>query len=77
VDVAKVAVEFKRNNESELVIPRDEVERVVRLVMQEEAGKLVRSNVECLKQSALKNTASLENLQTFLALCGKEASIRA
>jgi len=70
VDVAKVAVEFKRSNESEQVIPREEVERVVRLVMQDEAGKLVRSNAAYLKQPALKNVASLENLKTFLALCG-------
>jgi len=74
VDVAKVAVEFKRSNESELVIPRDEVERVVRLVMHEEAGKLLRSNVEHLKNSALKGAASLENLKTFLALCGGQCN---
>lgn len=67
VDVAKVAVEFKHSNESDKVIPRDEVERVVRRVMQGEAGKLLRSNVEYLKQSALKNA---ETLKAFLALCG-------
>jgi len=69
-----VAAEFKRSNEWAPGITRSEVERVVRLVMQQEAGELLRSNVERLKESALQNAASVETLKTFVALCGGTAT---
>lgn len=72
MDVAKVAAEFKRSNmKSDPIITRSEVERVVRLVLQQEtAGDLLRSNAECFKELAAKNAASVDTLKTFIALCG-------
>ncbi|KAG0601055.1 hypothetical protein M758_11G080500 [Ceratodon purpureus] len=67
VDVAKVAVEFQRSEGQK--ITRREIERVVRLVMQQQEGEALRSNIQSLKEAAARNASSVEGLKAFVSLC--------
>jgi hydroquinone glucosyltransferase len=68
VDIAKLAAEFKETIEDKAV-PRAEVERVIRLVMQQGYGDILRENVANMKLAALKKAASADSLKTFVSLC--------
>lgn len=64
VDIAKVAVELKEARPN--FITRDEVERVVRLVLQQNAkSQLMRSRVGELKQHAVRHASSSTALDAF------------
>ena len=68
VDVAKVAAEFQRSEDGS--ITSREVERVVRLVMQQQEGESLRTNIESLKEAAVKNIeSSADSVKTFIRLC--------
>lgn len=68
VDIAKLGAEFKETIEDKAV-PRAEVERVIRLVMQQGYGDILRANVANMKLAALKKAASADSLKTFVSLC--------
>lgn len=67
VDVANVAMEFKWSKDG--TVARTEIERVVRLVMEQPEGDAMRSNIESLKEAAAKNASSVDGLKTFIGLC--------
>jgi hypothetical protein len=67
VDVAKVAAEFKSSEDQ--IVTRREVERVVRLVMQQPEGEALRSNMDSLQEAAARNASSVDGLRAFIGLC--------
>jgi hydroquinone glucosyltransferase len=66
VDVAKVAVELKVDEKGRPT-SSSEVERVVRLVMQQDEGRTLKANVQALKRSNESSAASIHELTKFIS----------
>lgn len=66
VDVAQVAVELKVDEKGRPT-SSSEVERKVRLVMQQDEGRTLKANVQALKRSEESSAASIHELIKFIS----------